>query len=200
MSDPFLRPARPDDRQALLDIALVTANSGGDATALYSDPDYPGQVWAVPYLALEPDFSFVVDLDGTAAGFVVGTPDTLAFERRLERDWWPALRARYAGRTAIAPHDHRVLDYIRQPPTDSGPATAAYPAHLHINLLPALKGGGWGRRLIEAELAALRRAGIPGVHLGVSAVNHHAIGFYEHVGFQRLAPDGDGILYAMRLA
>src|SRR3569623_1658012 len=58
-----------------------------------------------------------------------------------------------------------------------------YPAHLHIIPLPEVQSGGWGRRLIETELDALRKSGAKGVQLGVSPTNIRAQGFYKHVGF-----------------
>ena len=79
---------------------------------------------------------------------------------------------------------------------------AEYPAHLHIDLLPRLQGRGVGRRLVDTLLDALRRRGVPGVHLGVDAANTRAIGFYEHVGFAPIGPDhdgSDGWLFGLRL-
>ena len=63
------------------------------------------------------------------------------------------------------------------------PDLGAYPAHLHIDLLPIAQGGGWGRKMIETLLNQMRARGVSAVHLGVGAKNQHAIGFYEHVGF-----------------
>ena len=57
-----------------------------------------------------------------------------------------------------------------------------FPAHMHIDLLPHVQASGWGRRLIETELAALRAHDVAGVHLGVSPTNEQAIGFYRHLG------------------
>jgi ribosomal protein S18 acetylase RimI-like enzyme len=51
-------------------------------------------------------------------------------------------------------------------------------------------------------LGVLRDRGAPGVHLGVDAGNHRAMGFYEHLGFTRLGPDHDGSggsLYGLHL-
>jgi ribosomal protein S18 acetylase RimI-like enzyme len=195
----FIRPAAPKDRQALFTICLVTANASADATHLYSDPEMPGLVWSVPYLEFSPDHCFVVDDGGEAVGFIVGTPDTIAFDQRLKADWWPALRQRYAGREPSAPHDHRVLDYIRAPQTSDPVIVGPYPAHLHINLLAPARSGGWGRRLIEAELASLRAVGASGVHLGVGDTNLNAIGFYRHFGFTEIERHPGGITFAMKL-
>lgn len=178
-----IRPARPADRADLFRICLLTADSGTDASALFSDPDYPGLVWSVPYLDFEPAHAFVADDDGEVVGYIVGTPDTNAFEARLDRQWWPKLARHYAGRTATAPFDAKVLDRIANPVHSHAGVAASHPAHLHINLLPPAQSGGWGRKLIEAELASLREAGAKAVHLGVSPTNARAIGFYHHLGF-----------------
>ena len=64
----------------------------------------------------------------------------------------------------------------------------AYPAHLHIDLLPAAQGIGAGRRLMAALETELVRVGAGGVHLGTSPRNVRSQGFYEHLGYRRLAP------------
>ena len=185
---PFtIRNAGPQDREALFRICLLTADSGQDATALYSDPDYPGLVWSVPYLDFDPAHAFVLDNDGDILGYVVGTSDTFAFERKLDAQWWPFLAEKYAGREPQAKLDAMVLNRIATPPHSDETIARHYPAHLHINLLPPAQSGGWGRRLIEAELESLRKAGASGVHLGVSLTNDRAMGFYRHVGFEEIA-------------
>lgn len=186
---PQIRQARPDDRAALFSICLLTADSGGDASALYSDPDYPGLIWSVPYLEFEPEHAFVLDDDGTITGYVVGARDTKAFESRLDAQWWPMLADKYAGREAVAKFDSKVLDYIRRPNHAKASLCEDYPAHLHINLLPAAQSGGWGRKMIETELNSLRAAGAKGMHLGLSLTNDRAYGFYKHIGLSEIGRD-----------
>ena len=65
-----------------------------------------------------------------------------------------------------------------------------YPSHLHINLVPRLQSGGWGRALIGTLLDELRKQDSPGVHLFVHPENIRARGFYAHLGFTEF-PDGD---------
>jgi ribosomal protein S18 acetylase RimI-like enzyme len=185
-----IRNATPADREALSMICLKTADRGGDASALYSDPDYPALIWALPYLDFAADFAFVLEGDGEVLGYVVAAPDTRAFETRLDRDWWPKLRETYGGRTPKAPLDGTVLGIIAKPPVTPAERLADYPAHLHIDLLPAAQGGGWGRRLMETLLDALRAAGVPGVHLGVGEANARARGFYARMGFEEIGRDG----------
>ena len=65
-----------------------------------------------------------------------------------------------------------------------------FPSHAHagslgMGLIPAYRGQGLGRRLIEATLRAARDAGIERVELSVHADNDRAIALYEKVGFVR---------------
>lgn len=178
-----IRPATPADYPALYRICTETADAGGDARALYSDPDYPGQRFVVPYARFAPDFAFVLERDGEVQGYVVAAPDTRAFEAQLQAEWWPQLQEKYRDRSASAPLDSKVLDSIRHPDRAADTLVTQWPAHLHINLLPAAQKGGWGRRMIEHELAALRTAGVSGVHLGVSLQNEQVCAFYQRMGF-----------------
>jgi ribosomal protein S18 acetylase RimI-like enzyme len=193
-----IRPVRPADREALFDICLKTADSGADGTALFSDPRLPGYVWAVPYATLEPDFAFVLTRDDHPIGYVIAAPDTAAFERRLETEWWPGVRRAVADLTPRLPLDANALAHIMTPERHDPARLDAYPAHLHINILPEAQSGGWGRRLIETELAALAKAGVRGVQLGVSPTNARARGFYAHVGFTDISR-GDEVVFAMKL-
>ncbi|MFS8045743.1 N-acetyltransferase family protein [Rhizobium sp. BR 314] len=66
----------------------------------------------------------------------------------------------------------------------------AFPSHAHagrlgMGILPAFRGQGIGRRLIEATLKAARDVGIERVELSVHADNSRAIALYEKVGFVR---------------
>ena len=194
---PVIRPARPDDRAALSEICLLTADTGQDASALYSDRDYPGLVWSVPYLLFAPEHAFVLENEGKVVGYVVGAADTHAFEAQLDRDWWPKLAEQYAGRRPTANLDSNVLDKLAQPPKSDPAIVADYPAHMHINLLPEVQSGGWGRKMIETEMDSLRAAGVRGMHLGLGLRNERAFGFYQRVGLKELRRD-DAIWMGIR--
>lgn len=190
---PVLRPVRFQDRRALYRICLETGDSGQDATALYQDPDLLGHVYAGAYAEFHPEFAFVLEDDLGVGGYVLGVPDSRAFEATLDRLWWPALRARYPLTEELAAKpreertpDERLVALLHSPSRAREEDLAEYPAHLHIDLLPRMQGGGNGRRLLARLLDALREAGAPGVHLGVGGRNTRAIGFYEHLGFRTL--------------
>ncbi|BDZ42511.1 hypothetical protein GCM10025865_18100 [Paraoerskovia sediminicola] len=198
-----VRRARTDDPAEvarLYEICLRTGADGEDATDRYADPRLLGEVYLGAYLALEPDLAFVLDDGAGPLGYVVGTRDTVAFESRCEREWWPGLRERYADHAFPAGSpDSALVEMIRTPGRTDAPWLDDFPAHLHVDLLPDGQGGGNGRRLLETLFEALRGHGVRGLHLGVSDTNTRAIGFYEHIGLRRLpTPDGTvlGISFA----
>jgi ribosomal protein S18 acetylase RimI-like enzyme len=181
-----IRPAAGEDHDALYDICVRTGASGSDASEFYRYPSLLGDVFVGPYLALEPDFAFVAARTDGPQGYVLGALDTAAFDARCDREWWPGRRRQYAGVEAgPGSRDAWLLGWIETPPDTPG-FVDRFPSHLHIDLLPSLQGGGWGRRLITTECAALRAHGSTGVHLGVARDNVNAVGFYQHLGFREI--------------
>ena len=186
-----IRPVRADDLDALYRIALTTGDGGADAAMLYRDPKLLGHIFSAPYAVLCPETVFVVeDADG-AGGYIVGAADTRAFEARLEAAWWPGLRATYPASCDVSgaewPRDQRMIRMIHHPRRTPAEITDAYPSHLHINLLPRLRGRGVGRALMQRWLRALRAIGSTGAHLAVGTANTRAIRFYTDCGFRALA-------------
>jgi ribosomal protein S18 acetylase RimI-like enzyme len=198
----MIRGYRSGDLRDLYRICLQTGNSGTDATALYRDPDLLGHLYAAPYGVFEPALAFVLEDQAGVGGYCLGALDSQAFEQRLEAGWWPPLRLRYA-EPAIADRerwtpDERTAYLIHHPWRTDDDLMADYPSHLHIDLLPRFQGGGNGRRLMAAQLAALRDRGSRGVHFHVNADNRRALGFYHHLGFTDLRP-GEMHIFGMRL-
>ncbi|MDC7123766.1 GNAT family N-acetyltransferase [Cellulomonas fimi] len=181
-----LRPFHPADLPAIYRICVLTGAAGGDATALYRNPDLLPHVYAGPYPVADPGLSFVVADSRGVLGYVVATADTLAFEEWLDAHWWPTLRAQYpvTADPGDGTEDHvlvrRIHEWVPTPDT----LYDTHPAHLHIDLLPRAQGQGWGRRLVDALAEALRERGVTGLHLGVDARNTGAIAFYDRVGFR----------------
>ncbi len=188
------RPFQARDLDALYAIALATGHAGGDASHLYGDPRMMGHIYAAPYALLEPALALVLEDQEGVAGFVVGTLDTPAWEERLERAWWPALRQRYADPAAAdAPSwtpDQRRAFMIhhpsRTPPAVAGP----YPAHLHLNLLPRAQRRGAGSALFRAWVGIAAGHGGTTMHVAVNRTNAGALRFWQKQGFEALPPDG----------
>ncbi len=203
----MLRSTTPADAPALYRICLLTGDAGGDASPLHGDPGLLGDVYVGPYLHVAPSVGrAALDEQGQILGYAVGTPDSVAFAAACEDSWWPTLRRHHPrparpGQPPRTAADQRLVDAIHQPPAPEAGVVANYPAHLHIDLLPAAQGRGLGRLLIAELLSGLHDAGAHGVHLGVDPRNRAAIAFYEHVGFSRwdMGREAHGITLVRRL-
>jgi ribosomal protein S18 acetylase RimI-like enzyme len=191
---PEIRLYRPDDRAALYDICVRTADAGGDARGQYASDDLMGDLFAGPYAHLDPHLAFVVDDGGEVVGYVVGTADTADFVRRYRTEWIPLVGDRYPvppPPPRTAEQDMVALHYNPERMLVEG--LDGHPAHLHIDLLPAYQGRGFGRRLIDRFLATVDA---PGVHLGMLTANVKARGFYDRLGFTVLpVPDPGPLTY-----
>jgi ribosomal protein S18 acetylase RimI-like enzyme len=196
-----LRSYRPADHDPVYDICVRTGAAGEDAGPLLRDRALLGHVYAGPYLALAPELAFVVEDDDGVGGYILGATDTAAFEDRLEREWWPDLRRRYPTyRTdGEAVFDDLLIALMHSPARTPADVVAAYPSHLHIDLLPRLQGQGWGRRLVDTLVERLRAAGSHGLHLGVATANTKAHAFYRAVGLTELSDDGVTLRFGMAL-
>ena len=190
---PRIRPFQPGDEAALADICLRTADAGADATGILTDDDLWAEVFVLPYAHRHPDLTFVVEADdGRVVGYVVGTPDTRAFEDWFATQWWPRHAARWPRPAQERTRQDGTLIYAYGRRAGAEPYGDTYPAHLHIDLLPELQGQGWGRRLIETLVEALRARGVEGLHLVAAAENVGALAFYPRLGFSPL-PSHPGV-------
>jgi ribosomal protein S18 acetylase RimI-like enzyme len=185
-----IRAFRPGDLEKLYSICLATGAGGEDACALYRDPKLLGHVYAAPYAHLSPGTVFVVEDAEDVGGYIVGAPDTSEFEARLEVEWWPVLRKIYLD-PSDTPRIDRSADQfmsykIHHPDRTAEEIVGPYPSHLHINLLPRLRGQGVGRRLMMQWFAAVQDMGSRGAHLAVGSANRRAIHFYRACGFHEL--------------
>ena len=194
----IIRPLRREDRDVLYAICLKTGDAGQDATALYRDAELLGHIYAGPYAALEPESGFVLEDEAGIGGYIVGARDTDAFETRLEQEWWPPLRARYSDPAALPEPERHLAQSIHKPWRTPKRITEPYPSHLHINLLPRFQGG-WGKRMMDRWLAAMRDAGSPGAHLGVGTRNERAVKFYLRYGFKEFQRWNDVLMLGIGL-
>ena len=194
-----IRLARPPDLDALYAICLATGDSGEDATNLYADPRLIGHLYVGPYAVLEPELALVVEDREGVAGYVLGAADTARFEDRLELEWWPALRTQYADPMGSDPSawspDQRLAAQIHRPGRTPPSMMKRFPAHLHLDLLPRMRGKGAATALLEACFARVKQSGVNAVMLGASRANDRGVRFWRRSGFveidsRNLEPDG----------
>lgn len=194
-----IRPYRSTDRADVYDVCARTADGGGDARGQFSSDDLMPDVFAGPYLALEPGLAFVVDDGSRVVGYVLGTADTARWARDHRERWLPTVADRYPLDGPVArsrsARERDITALLHHPERNLRPELDAYPAHLHIDLLPGHQGQGLGRALIRAFLGALRDRGVPAVHLGMAPANTAARAFYDRLGFRPLPVDAVGVTY-----
>jgi ribosomal protein S18 acetylase RimI-like enzyme len=193
VSEPQLRRGRPSDVDDVAHVCLLTAQHGEAATARTVDADLVADVYARPYLLLEPATCRVLVVDDAVVGYVVGALDSAAFYRRWQQEWAPLRLPRPEGA------DPALVHLLTTPHTALPEGVRDYPSHLHVNLLPQVRGGGWGRRLVVDFMAGLRAAGSPGVHLVVDPANTRAITFYERLGFRPRTTTAATVVMALPL-
>ncbi|MCX7520845.1 GNAT family N-acetyltransferase [Microbacterium sp. STN6] len=180
-----IRPYRPEDHDDVYDVCLRTAAVGKDATGIYSSDDLMPDVYAGPYIALEPELAFVVDTGERVSGYIIAAANTREFVERYRRDWVPVFASRHP-RQAERESEQWLVDAGYRPERMLISEVDEYPAHLHIDLLPGLQGQSLGRQLVRTLLGALRERGVPRLHLGMSPDNVSARAFYDRVGFHEL--------------
>ena len=202
MNDCTIRAARPGDEVGAYYICLKTGNSGADGEPFYrEDPDALGRIYVGPYLKFEPELSLILEDKEGLCGYALGAVDSRKFYDRYEKEWRPELCRRFAaptGEESSWTRVQQVHNTYHHPDYSCPEPYENYPSHLHIDLLPRAQGKGWGRKMMEMNLATLRRLGSPGAHLGVGTRNARAQGFYRRLGFvelMRVGPAEDGCIY-----
>jgi ribosomal protein S18 acetylase RimI-like enzyme len=194
-----IRPYHPSDLPALYRICRQASHDGATNTFAGANPDLPGHYFVGPYATLEPDLCFVVVAGGQQAGYICGTRDIRQFHQACEAEWFPVLRRMYPAPPGEPANADQAMIAAISAGIDLNDDVRAYPARLHIALLPSLQRQGWGRRLLQVFLARLRELHSPAVHLEVSTANLGAISFYEVLGFQRIIAYPGAIEFGMRL-
>jgi GNAT superfamily N-acetyltransferase len=194
-----VRPYQSGDIEALYHICLVTGDAGKDASPLHSDGQLVGHIYSAPYGVIEPEHVFVAEDDAGVAGYVVGAFDTNAFAQRLERKWWPALRARYADAKGLTEGDRGRVATIMRPSQAPADIVAEYPAHIHMNLLERLRGQKVGTRLLNQWVETAKAGGVEAIHLGASAANTGGCAFWQAGGFTPIRTEGGTVWFGMKL-
>jgi ribosomal protein S18 acetylase RimI-like enzyme len=190
-----VRRYEADDLVAVRKICILTGYRGGDAHGVVADLDLLPDAFAEPYLVHDPGLAFVADDGGEAVGYIVGTADTVAFTSWYRDTWLPRIADRHAGPPdQVRDFEDLVLVLAHTPERMVQPELAAYPAHLHIDILPGYQGQGLGRRLMDAFRRELSARGVDKLHLSMDPANAPARAFYDRLGFQpiHVASNPDG--------
>jgi len=178
-------PYTPEHADEMRAVCLATASERARTDETHGR--FTLLMYCEPYLQHGTCF-MLLDDEGVARGYTLCAEDFKSWCQVFEpyRHQIEALGPEYAQRVA-----NEYADFAR--------TADEYPAHLHIDIQEEYTGGGSGRALIQALLDHLRQTDVPGIAFGVAAANERAIGFYEHMGFERLPQyETDGPVFGMR--
>lgn len=182
-----IRECTAADLPYLYDICWKTALNGQPVDRIMEDRFKPGHYYAAPYLHFDRECCFVAEVGGMPRGYIIGTADTEAYTRWLNREWLPQVRKTCAFSCEKELHPfEKHLDECLSGDTVPDPDLASWEAHLHIDLLPELQGKGMGRKLMETFFRRCREKGASGVHLGVASENRAALAFYRKMGMKEI--------------
>ena len=184
-----VRLYQPPDLADVYNICVKTGANGGDSTGQFSNDDLLPDVYAGPYVTLQPDLAFVVETGDRVAGYIVAAADTRSFVDRYRDVWLPGFAAKYPLVESSISAEQRMIRMGYNPEYMLSAGLQDYPAHLHIDLLPEVQGQGFGRLLVRTLLDALRSRSVAGVQLGVGGENLKARAFYARLGFLPLPSD-----------
>jgi len=191
-SDTLIRPYTAPDRAAVRDVCYRTGYMGEPIDWQWRDEESFADLFTSYYTDAEPESALVVEQAGRVTGYLLGCVDST-------RVWTPqSIVARHLVRRGVALRPgtagviwrtvgDAALDLAsrRLALRDLEFSDPRWPAHLHIDLLPAARGRGVGRQLVRRWLTALDERGGVGCHLQTMAENTAALAFFETVGFER---------------
>jgi GNAT superfamily N-acetyltransferase len=180
-------------------ICYRTGYMGGDltGTGAFNDRGLFGTIFCRYYPLFEPENCFVAVSGERALGYIMGTMDTRAQEQRFFRAMYPRIALRLPVAFIRYRESFRVV--MRLPAMARAAAMDdrlldAYPAHLHINLLPEARGLGVGRELLSRFEGHAASRGAAGVHLWTTDRNARAVVFYRENGY-RLIREVEGVFW-----
>lgn len=189
----LIRPYRPSDREGVRRVCFETGYMGDPVAWQWRDRESFADLFCGWYTDHAADDALVVaDEQDEVAGYLLGCRDS----RQVSGPGRMAARHLLGRGLLVRPGTAPVLWRTL---ADVGRAAAhrdlpgeviddRWPAHLHIDLLPAARGRGVGRELMTRWLDALRADGIAGCHLTTWAENDDAIAFFTAMGFRCEGP------------
>ncbi|KAK7484904.1 hypothetical protein BaRGS_00023824 [Batillaria attramentaria] len=172
------RPYQPQDEEHVYDICLKTCDDGMDGTDVFPEnPRLIGDRLVGRFLALSPEFSFVVEDDTGVYGYI-WQPVMPKYPKPLKDD--------------ISPAEEVMLSFHNDPVEVSEEIYRCYPSVLRLDILPnRMCDPAVPRRLLACALCALKAAGSYGVHTELNAGDEFMADFYAKLGFFTVGGDAE---------
>ncbi len=192
--DLAIRLLQDRDEASVRRICFDTALYGKSIRPILRDERLVTQALLGSYLRFERSHFWVAVSETALAGYVCGGLEASFFSSRHAWRILPGLLGRFLAKGHA--WNPAVWRFLRAGAVQAAQCKAIrndeflarYPAHLHVNLAPAYRGAGVGRRLVGTFLQEASTAGVPGLHVSVGSPSGWAffkqMGFEEHAAFQ----------------
>jgi ribosomal protein S18 acetylase RimI-like enzyme len=187
-----VRAMAPDDRVTLRAV-FAHAGEGSPTSSLWGHPPSEAAVYLDPYIEHAPGSLFVAETDGQLVGYLTGRlpgedlPSESSRIDRAIREHRLMLRAHPLGFFARG-LVHTALAAVRREPTAGELDDPRWPAHLHLNVLPHVRGTGAADALMRRWTERMREHDVPGCHLQTLVENTRAVRFFRRMGFREHGP------------
>ncbi|MBF0386773.1 MAG: GNAT family N-acetyltransferase [Candidatus Omnitrophica bacterium] len=184
-----VRPFLLTDRLSVRQIALSTAMSGSASSAFFDGDDFLADALTLYFTDHEPQSCFVLEQQGTVAGYILGACSTLVMDVVFSRQILLPLIGKALIQGLLLRRKNLAFLYQVMMAALSGRLWAPdfsrdYPATLHINIALAVRGHGAGALLMRAYLEYLSQHGVVGVRM--ATMSEAAGRFFERQGFKLL--------------
>jgi len=184
---PIVRPYRLEDREAVRAICADTGFLGQPIDTVFEDRELFADYLTRYYTDVEPESTFVCELDGEVKGYVMGSrfPKRKA---RYERRLLPLLALRGLWRRFTRPYNadtRRYLWWILTKSREQQPFTPPDIPHFHFNVRPEARNVGDSRELVDTYLKYLREHGEKQVYAqAVSYETRRGVRMFARYGFR----------------
>lgn len=158
-----IRLYMPEDRQRLFDICCDCAFLGEPIDRIFMDREWFGSVMILPYLILEPERTWVAEVDGEVVGYLTGStfPIFGYFRAQLVVMRVAQLAMNnYLGLYDTHPRSKQFVQFVIQHGLLQIPAHPGNTAHFHFNVQRPYRGQGIGKKLITTFESLLRSEGL----------------------------------------
>jgi hypothetical protein len=183
----MVRSYQPSDREAIRDLCCRTGFLGKPIDPVFEDRDLFADFLTDYYLTREPDSAFVITMDGTVNGYLLGC----RFPRRhqiFSLLHSVALAAKAVFRLPrYNAESRRFIRWIALNSWREVPDAPRHLGHFHINFLPGLKSIAALRAVLEQYLRFLADHGVKQISAQmVTFDDRRTLGLFERYGFKVL--------------
>lgn len=182
-----VRQYEKSDRETVRWLCCQTGFLGEPIDPVFEDRELFADFLTNYYLESEPESAFVLEIDGTVRGYLLGC------RKPLTNQWKNFFQNLSIARTLLTKYSkytrpsRRFIHWILLHGWREVPAAPRRTPHFHINLLPDARSVAGTRGLIDTYLAYLRRCGEKRVYgQMVSFANRRGERMFQRYGFQVL--------------